>query len=86
MIGPVMEKTGSFNRSHYMTRSLEPLGQGLVGAGHVGTLHRERLHAIMAMWLKAVYHDSGVTRTPEETILEAYDTMTGAEKPAFARI
>jgi hypothetical protein len=39
----------------------------------------------MAMWLKAIYHDSGVTRTPEETILKAYDTMTGVEKPAFAR-
>ena len=40
----------------------------------------------MAMWLKAIYHDSGVTRTPEETILKAYDTMTGVEKPAFAKI
>lgn len=40
----------------------------------------------MAMWLKAIYHDSGVTRTPEETILKAYDTMTGVEKPAFAKV
>ena len=40
----------------------------------------------MAMWLKAIYHDSGVTRTPEETILKAYDTMSGVEKPAFATI
>ena len=40
----------------------------------------------MAMWLKAIYHDSGVMRTPEETILKAYDTMTGVEKPAFAKI
>ena len=40
----------------------------------------------MAMWLKAIYHDSGVTRTPEETILKAYDTMTGVVKPAFAKI
>ncbi|WP_444783358.1 hypothetical protein [Reyranella sp.] len=43
-------------------------------------------HTKMAMWLKAIYHDSGVTRTPEETILKAYDTMTGVEKPAFAKI
>ncbi len=43
-------------------------------------------HTRMAMWLKAIYHDSGVTRTPEETILKAYDTMTGVEKPAFAKI
>jgi hypothetical protein len=40
----------------------------------------------MAMWLKAIYHDSGIARTPEETILKAYDTMTGVEKPAFAKI
>ncbi len=40
----------------------------------------------MAMWLKAIYHDSSVTRMPEETILKAYDTMIGVEKPAFARI
>ena len=39
----------------------------------------------MAMWLKAIYHDSGVTRTPEETIFKAYDTMVGVEKPAFAK-
>jgi hypothetical protein len=40
----------------------------------------------MAMWLKAIYHDSGGACTPEKTILKAYDTMTGVEKPAFARI
>lgn len=40
----------------------------------------------MAMWLKAIYHDSGVTRTPEETIFKAYDTMIGVEKPAFAKV
>ncbi len=39
----------------------------------------------MAMWLKAIYHDSGITSTPEETILKAYDTMIGVEKPAFAK-
>jgi hypothetical protein len=43
-------------------------------------------HTKMAMWLKAIYHDSGVTRTPEETIFKAYDTMTGVEKPAFAKV
>lgn len=39
----------------------------------------------MAMWLKAIYRDSGITRTPEETILKAYDTMISVEKPAFAK-
>jgi hypothetical protein len=40
----------------------------------------------MALWLKAIYHDSGSVRTPEETILRAYDTMTGVERPAFAKV
>ena len=39
----------------------------------------------MVLWLKAIYHDSGITRTPEETIFKAYDTMPGIERPAFAR-
>ena len=43
-------------------------------------------HIKMAMWLKAIYHDSGIVQTPEETILKAYDTMIGIEKPAFAKI
>jgi hypothetical protein len=43
-------------------------------------------HTKMAMWLKAIYHDSGMTQTPEQTILKAYDTMTGVEKPSFARV
>ena len=42
-------------------------------------------HTKMAMWLKAIYHDSDIARTPEETILKAYDTMIGVEKPAFAK-
>ena len=42
-------------------------------------------HTKMAMWLKAIYHDSGITQTPEQTILKAYDTMTGVEKPDFAK-
>ena len=45
-----------------------------------------RYYTQMVMWLKAIYHDSGVTRTPEETIFKAYDTMTGVEKPAFAKV
>jgi hypothetical protein len=43
-------------------------------------------HIKMVLWLKAIYHDSGVTRTPEETIFKAYDTMPGIERPAFARV
>lgn len=33
------------------------------------------------LWLKAIYFDSGVTRTAEETILRAYDLMPGVAAP-----
>lgn len=32
-----------------------------------------------ALWLKAIYFDSGVTKTAEETILRAFDLMLGIE-------
>jgi hypothetical protein len=40
----------------------------------------------MVLWLKAIYFDSGITRTPEKTIFKAYDTMPGVEKPEFAKV
>jgi len=36
-----------------------------------------------ALWLKAIYWDSGVARTPEQAIARAYDSMPGIERPAF---
>ena len=36
-----------------------------------------------ALWLKAVYFDSGVVRTPEQAIAKAYDSMPGVERPDF---
>lgn len=38
-----------------------------------------------ALWLKAIYFDSGVTATPEQAIAKAYDSMPGVERPDFAR-
>jgi len=35
------------------------------------------------LWLKAIYWDSGVARTPEQTIARAYDSMPGVERPDF---
>lgn len=35
------------------------------------------------LWLKAIYFDSGVTRTAEETIFRAYDLMLGVPRPDF---
>lgn len=36
-----------------------------------------------ALWLKAIYFDSGVVQTPEEAIGKAYDSMPGIERPDF---
>jgi hypothetical protein len=36
-----------------------------------------------ALWLKAIYWDSGVVRTPEQAFARAYDSMPGIERPDF---
>ncbi len=36
-----------------------------------------------ALWLKAIYFDSGVTKTAEETLLKVYDFMPGVPRPDF---
>jgi hypothetical protein len=36
-----------------------------------------------ALWLKAIYWDSGVAQTPEQAIARAYDSMPGVERPDF---
>lgn len=36
-----------------------------------------------ALWLKAIYFDSGVAQTPEQTIARAYDCMPGITRPDF---
>ena len=36
-----------------------------------------------ALWLKAIYFDSGVAQTPEQAIAKAYDSMPGVERPDF---
>ena len=36
-----------------------------------------------ALWLKAIYFDSGVARTPEQAFALAYDSMPGVERPDF---
>ncbi len=36
-----------------------------------------------ALWLKAIYWDSGVAQTPEQAIARAYDSMPGVKRPDF---
>ena len=35
------------------------------------------------LWLKAIYFDSGVAQTPEQTFARAYDCMPGVSRPDF---
>ncbi|MCA0301008.1 MAG: hypothetical protein LCH95_01270 [Proteobacteria bacterium] len=35
------------------------------------------------LWLKTIYFDSGVTKTPEETVFRAYDSLPGIPRPTF---
>lgn len=35
------------------------------------------------LWLKAIYFDSGVVKTPEQAITKAYDSMSWLKKPFF---
>ena len=36
-----------------------------------------------ALWLKAIYFDSGIAKTPEQAIFMAYDSMPDIERPDF---
>ena len=36
-----------------------------------------------ALWLKAIYFDSGVVPTPAQALLKAYDSLSGVERPDF---
>lgn len=36
-----------------------------------------------ALWLKAIYFDSGAAQTPEQAIARAYDSMPGIQRPDF---
>jgi hypothetical protein len=36
-----------------------------------------------ALWLKAIYFDSGLVQTPEQAIVKAYDSMPGVPRPNF---
>lgn len=39
-----------------------------------------------ALWLKAIYFDSGVVQTPEQAFAKAYDSMPGVRRPDFMEV
>ncbi len=58
-------------------------GEEMLTASLLPKLFWEHARIQMALWLKAIYFDSGVVRTPEQTIAKAYDSMPGIERPDF---
>jgi hypothetical protein len=63
----------------YIAAAERVFGRGLMaqwfGRGHLLTA---------AAWLKTIYWESGKLRTPEETLLKAYDLMPGVTRPQAA--
>jgi hypothetical protein len=63
----------------YLAVAERVFGQGLMEGwlahGDMGTA---------AAWLKIIYWESGAVRTPEETLLKAYDLMPGVTRPRAA--
>ena len=54
-----------------LQRTVEPYFQYMPGLGEA------------ALWLKAIYFDSGIVETPAQAIARAYDSMPGVTRPGF---
>ena len=37
----------------------------------------------MSLWLKAIFWDTGMVKTPEQAIAKIYDFLPGIERPSF---
>lgn len=58
-------------------------GKEMLTATLLSKLSRQGARIEPALWLKAIYFDSGVVQTPEQAIAKAYDSMPGIERPDF---
>lgn len=58
-------------------------GRDMLTATLLPTLSQGGAMIELALWIKATYFDSGVARTPEQTIARAYDSMPGIPRPDF---
>jgi len=70
---------GGKRDAEFVTRGAEMLRESLLPNFFHGADQRQP-----ALWLKAIYWDSGVVRTPEQAMVKAYDSMPGVERPDFA--
>ena len=58
-------------------------GKAMLTANLLPTFYQGGKMIETALWLKAIYFDSGVAQTPEQTIARAYDCMPGISRPDF---
>ena len=58
-------------------------GEGMFRATFLPFFQPSSFWLEATLWLKAIYFDSGTTRTAEETIFRAYDCMPGIPRPDF---
>lgn len=58
-------------------------GRDMLNANVLPKLNQAGEMLDLALWLKAIYFDSGVAQTPEQTVARAYDSMPGIPRPDF---
>jgi hypothetical protein len=58
-------------------------GKDMLTASLLPKFFKEGNKVEPALWLKAIYFDSGLVQTPEQAIGRAYDSAPGIERPDF---
>jgi hypothetical protein len=58
-------------------------GRDMLAASLLPRFYQEANMIEAALWLKAIYFDSGVAQTPEQVFAMAYDCMPGISRPDF---
>jgi len=64
-------------------RATQPCGREMLTANLLPRFYQGGDIIQPALWLKAIYFDSGVVQTPEEAFAKAYDSMPGVRRPDF---
>ena len=58
-------------------------GHDMLSEALLGKFFWEGTRIEPALWLKAIYFDSGIVETPAQAIARAYDSMPGVTRPDF---
>lgn len=93
MKGPMEPATSPVRFGHWACRHLVDRGKRdeifvsrgreMLTANLLPNFYRRGDLVQAALWLKAIYFDSGVVQTPEQAFAKAYDSMPGVTRPDF---